>query len=42
MTKNVSRLTLAALALVLMGSQWTYARVNEEPKKHKKVQNRQR
>jgi hypothetical protein len=37
MTKNVSRLTLAALALVLMGSQWTYARVNEGPKKHKKV-----
>ena len=37
MTKIVSRLALTVLALVLMGSQWTYARVNEEPKKHKKV-----
>jgi PEP-CTERM motif len=37
MTKNVSQLALTVLALVLMGSQWTYARENEEPKKHKKV-----
>ena len=37
MTKNVSRLALTVLALVLMGNQWTYARENEEPKKHKKV-----
>ena len=37
MTKNVSRLALTVLALVLMGNQWTYARVNEGPKKLKKV-----
>ena len=37
MTKNVSRLALTVLALVLMGGQWTYARVNEGPKKHKRV-----
>jgi hypothetical protein len=37
MTKNVTRLTLAALVLVLMGSQWTYARTNDGPNKHKRV-----
>ncbi len=37
MTKNVTRLTLAPLALVLMGSQWTYAETNGGKVKHKRV-----
>ena len=37
MTKNVARLTLTVLALVLMGSQWTYAKPDVDPVKHQRV-----
>ncbi len=37
MTKSIARLTLAVLALVLMGRQWTYANPDVDPAKHKRV-----